>query len=250
MEEALRVLSSLGAHIETITLPPLQQFYDVKTVLTKFEVFAEHNAMLATRLRDFGADFLGMTLAGALYTADDYALAQSARKKLDAAMCDALTRCDLVVTASSGPAAPFSAYGPARVIDHWSKPNRETPFSVTGQPALSLCIGFDDDGMPLGMQIAGRAFDERTVLRAGHAYELATAWRKQRPVVSMESHAAPAPAVSATAPDHDPLLAQAVRALHAHGITPADAQRTQLAAVAPHAIAAARRLREIPGVAE
>ena len=55
------------------------------------------------------------------------------------------------------------------------------PFNLTGQPALSLCSGFDDSGLPLSLQIVGRHFDEATVLRIGHAYERATPWRKRRP---------------------------------------------------------------------
>ncbi|MFC7541006.1 hypothetical protein ACFQU2_18210 [Siccirubricoccus deserti] len=50
-------------------------------------------------------------------------------------------------------------------------------------PTLSLCNGFSANGLPLSLQIAGRAFDEATVFRIGHAYEAATSWRAQRPAV-------------------------------------------------------------------
>ena len=46
-----------------------------------------------------------------------------------------------------------------------------------------MCMGFSPDGMPLGLQIAGRLWDETTVLRAGHAYERATPWRDKRPAL-------------------------------------------------------------------
>jgi len=61
------------------------------------------------------------------------------------------------------------------------RPMYMLPFNLTGQPALSLCNGFDDNGLPLSLQIVGRHFDEATVLRIGHAYERATPWRKRRP---------------------------------------------------------------------
>ena len=54
------------------------------------------------------------------------------------------------------------------------------PFSLIGVPALSVCMGFAD-GLPFGLQIAGRAFEDATVLRIGHAYERATPWRDNRP---------------------------------------------------------------------
>jgi aspartyl-tRNA(Asn)/glutamyl-tRNA(Gln) amidotransferase subunit A len=53
-------------------------------------------------------------------------------------------------------------------------------FNVTGTPAISLPCGFTQDGLPIGMQIAGRAFDESTLLRAAYAYEQDTGWFNRR----------------------------------------------------------------------
>ncbi len=55
------------------------------------------------------------------------------------------------------------------------------PFNATHLPALSLPCGFTRAGLPVGMQIAGRPFDEATVLRVGHAYEQATEWHLRTP---------------------------------------------------------------------
>ena len=54
---------------------------------------------------------------------------------------------------------------------------------TTGQPAASVCCGFGADGMPLAFQLAGRPFDEASVLAAGSAYERATPWRSRRPTL-------------------------------------------------------------------
>src|SRR5699024_2284795 len=48
------------------------------------------------------------------------------------------------------------------------------PADLTGQPTLAVPVGFDSAGMPIGMQLTGRPFDEQTILRAGRAYESAT----------------------------------------------------------------------------
>jgi aspartyl-tRNA(Asn)/glutamyl-tRNA(Gln) amidotransferase subunit A len=55
------------------------------------------------------------------------------------------------------------------------------PFSVTGHPAISVCCGFSGAGLPVGLQIVGRPFDERTVLRVAAAYEQAAGWHKRQP---------------------------------------------------------------------
>jgi aspartyl-tRNA(Asn)/glutamyl-tRNA(Gln) amidotransferase subunit A len=59
------------------------------------------------------------------------------------------------------------------------------PFNVTGNPALAIPTGFSKSGLPLGMQIVGRAFDEVTVLRVGAAYEAAAGWNHKRPELEM-----------------------------------------------------------------
>ena len=53
--------------------------------------------------------------------------------------------------------------------------------NLAGLPALSLPCGFAADGMPIGMQIIGKPFDEATILRVAHGYEQATEWHKKKP---------------------------------------------------------------------
>jgi Asp-tRNA(Asn)/Glu-tRNA(Gln) amidotransferase A subunit family amidase len=55
------------------------------------------------------------------------------------------------------------------------------PFNATHLPALSLPCGFNQAGHPIGLQLAGRAFDEAMILRVGHAYEQATGWHLRTP---------------------------------------------------------------------
>ena len=55
---------------------------------------------------------------------------------------------------------------------------------MTGQPAMSVCTGFGEGGLPVSMQLIGRPFEDATVLRAAHTYERATAWRDRRPALA------------------------------------------------------------------
>jgi aspartyl-tRNA(Asn)/glutamyl-tRNA(Gln) amidotransferase subunit A len=55
------------------------------------------------------------------------------------------------------------------------------PFNYLGVPALALPCGFLASGLPVGMQLVGRPFDEATILRLGHAFQQATDWHKREP---------------------------------------------------------------------
>jgi aspartyl-tRNA(Asn)/glutamyl-tRNA(Gln) amidotransferase subunit A len=58
-----------------------------------------------------------------------------------------------------------------------------SPFNVAGTPAMSVPCGFSSGGLPIGMQIVGRPFDEWSVFKVAHAYEQATDWRLRRPAL-------------------------------------------------------------------
>ena len=56
------------------------------------------------------------------------------------------------------------------------------PANFTGLPAISVPCGFTRDGLPIGLQLIGRAFDEATLLRIAFSYESANDWRARRPI--------------------------------------------------------------------
>lgn len=149
---------------------------------------------------------------------------------------------DLFVTASSGPAARFDRVS---ILKAWVNPNIHTAFSVTGGPCVAVCNGFTRDGLPLSMQIAGRPFDDATVLSAAHAYEQATQWRARRPALvagTPRVPVAPPPYLSGIT------VGEATRKLaeqHAHhaGLKLNNMQFALLCEVAPYALAMAHRIR-------
>ena len=161
---------------------------------------------------------------------------------------DALYRdFDVLLTASSAPAQRLDRLVGTGFAQKWENPNIYTPFNVTGGPALSVCNGYTRSGLPLAMQIAGRPFDEATVLRAGDAYERATAWRQRRPQLVP---GATAPALVAPPPermgadDVDAGTRALVEAAIARaGLRLGDDQRALLYRVAPPVIAAVNRIR-------
>jgi aspartyl-tRNA(Asn)/glutamyl-tRNA(Gln) amidotransferase subunit A len=184
LEQALEVFRSLGATIEDARIRPAMDYYDVKIIGAESELYAVHEPVLRRRLGDFGEDFLGRSLGALLFSGADYVQASRERRAMIAEMQAVYERFDLLLTLGPGPAPRLDAH---QMINFWRRASLTTPFNVLGGPAISQCIGFTPEGLPLAMQIVGRPFDEPTVLRAAHAYETATDWRAHRPILDPDA---------------------------------------------------------------
>jgi len=199
LEEAFAVLRSLGATLGEVRLRPAQDYYDVKVTIAESELLAVHERALRSRPYDFGEDFLGRVLPAVLISGRDYVQAQRERRRILAEMAPVYSDFDVLVTATAG--APAPRLGTWRTIEFWKRASLTTPFNVTGGPALAQCIGFSSNGLPLSMQVAGRPFDDATVLRVAHAYEKATSWRTRRPQLDPEAEfSTTTPPISEPAP--------------------------------------------------
>lgn len=176
--DAVDVLQGLGATVHTVTLPPLVEFNDSKRVIAMAELFAIHQSTMRTRPDLLGSSLRFRIYGGALLRAEDYVQASRLRARLTSATQRVLREVDLIVTPCSEPAGLLQDGNPESLFESLSY---TAPFNSSGNPALSVCSGFDADGMPHSLQIVGRLFDEATVLRAGDAYEKATPWRHRRP---------------------------------------------------------------------
>jgi amidase len=104
-----------------------------------------------------------------------YAKAQNLGRRLRDDYAEALERFDVLVmptTAMKAQPIPVGAGIPEVLAAALGNLHNTSPFDVTGNPALSVPCGMSD-GLPVGMMLVGRHFDDATVLRAGHAYEMA-----------------------------------------------------------------------------
>jgi aspartyl-tRNA(Asn)/glutamyl-tRNA(Gln) amidotransferase subunit A len=182
IDRAAETLAKLGADVEEITLPDYELFNACGRIIMYTEAYAIHEQDYQTRPLDFGMlTYLRMTL-GAFVTATDLHQAMRLRRELTRAVNLKLKTYDALITASAlMPAPAFSD------IDPNSPPNwpiQTMPFNVTGNPAMSIPTGFSASGLPLSMQIVGRAFAESTVLRIGAAFEAATGLNARRPALA------------------------------------------------------------------
>ena len=246
MDAAIEVLQRLGARVGTARMRTRQEYNDVKMVIAKAEIVVIHDKELRERPQDFGADFLGRNLPGYLFTAADYVRAQRERRSMVDEMQPLYDEFDVLLTASGAPASRLDALVGSGFSNKCEQPNIYTPFNVTGGPALALCNGFTKAGLPLSMQIAGRPFDEETVLRVGHAYEQATTWRKRRPQLvpgAVASELQPGTEKQSPVAVDDASRSFVEAAIARAGLTLTDQQRALLYRVAPTVLAAVARIR-------
>ncbi|BBK36398.1 glutamyl-tRNA(Gln) amidotransferase subunit A [Allostella sp. ATCC 35155] len=179
MEAALGVLRGLGAEVVDVTLSPGQDYSACGNILMLAEGFAVHEADLRSRPEKFGWILRERLVLGGMLSAADYIQAGRLRRRLAAEMEAALERVDVLVTPGAWSAAPRIDEVPA--FQFFRRPSLMSPGNVSGLPALCVCNGFSQSGLPLALQVMGRRFDEATVLRVGDAFEQATPWRDRRP---------------------------------------------------------------------
>jgi aspartyl-tRNA(Asn)/glutamyl-tRNA(Gln) amidotransferase subunit A len=170
-DAAAERLAGLGADVAEAQMPDYTLMHAAGAVLLQAEALALHRADLAARGADYGRAAFRALVSGAALTAADLAAARRAaillRAEIDVTV---LADHDLILTATTlTPAPPLAPFRDGRPV--WT-PMRTLPFNLTGHPALSLPAGLSG-GLPLGVQIIGRAGDEAAVCRTGHALESA-----------------------------------------------------------------------------
>ncbi|OEJ24389.1 hypothetical protein AR457_07430 [Streptomyces agglomeratus] len=183
IERALGVLGGLGADVEQVVLEPYDVFNAVGRVVFAAEAFATHEDDLRQHPRSFGRYTYQRVMPGAGIGAADLLRAHEVRRMLTRRLDETVfAGHDVLITACGQTTAARWSDFP----ENWPPPKlandmQTIPFSVTGHPALSLPIGFADNGLPIGLQIIGRPFEEATVFRVAAALESALGRRDRRP---------------------------------------------------------------------
>jgi len=187
ISEFLRVLESLGAVTVEVSFPRLGLVQAIYPLILCAEASSYHESTLRSRPHDFGPAIRERLELGRMILATDYVNAQRCRtvaiREYGALMKKVTV---LVIPTSPSPARKLKGSPSAQ---QWSDEasgggvNHLAPFNVVGAPALSLPCGFSANGLPIGVQIAGRPFDEASVLHVAHVYETETAWNLIQPHV-------------------------------------------------------------------
>jgi aspartyl-tRNA(Asn)/glutamyl-tRNA(Gln) amidotransferase subunit A len=179
---AARVLEDLGAIVNDVELGQLREAAHANGVMTTSDAAAFHHERLRRAPEDFGADVRDRLCRGATRPTIEYVEARRTQSLLRRQFQRWFLEHDVAVMPTTPTAAPvrdgLDAVEAARQLTRLT-----APFNLTGLPALSLPCGFTRDGLPIGLQIVGPPWGEARVLRAGCAYEQATAWHARTPTL-------------------------------------------------------------------
>ena len=185
---AIDALEDRGAVVTEVSFPMFGQSDPISTAIIMAEAAAYYRDLLSTDADKMYPPVRLRLEAGLFISAADYLRAQQARAMFNKQARRLLEQVDLL----AGPTEPVTApkllansvqAGERKVGTVTALTQYTRAYNITGFPAISVPCGFDESGLPIGFQLAGRPFDDATVLRAAHAYEQATDWGQQRPPV-------------------------------------------------------------------
>jgi len=186
VEAAAKQLERAGAIVDEANLTQVVHVAAASSAIVASEALAYHAAWIRSRAQDYQQDVRERLRVGAFVSGVHYVRAQQVRALVSREVDEALARRDVLLA----PATPI----PATVLGE-----RETtlgdgtsdvrsalirltrPFNFSGHPACATPCGFTGSGLPIGLQVVGRPFDEATVLRVVDAYQRLTDWHTRRP---------------------------------------------------------------------
>ena len=184
VSDATAVLGELGATVEEVSIPLSMDAGVASAVLLAVEPALNQQDWIKERIEDYGHDVRILLLTGSLLPAQAYYKAQKLRTMLRRQVLEALEKYDVLVLPTAGKGAqPLEDDPPITSKETASRlPFLFTRiFNLASCPAMSLPCGFDERGLPVGLQIGARPEGEETIFKVAHAYEQATQWHTMRP---------------------------------------------------------------------
>jgi aspartyl-tRNA(Asn)/glutamyl-tRNA(Gln) amidotransferase subunit A len=189
-EAAMSVLEDLGATLVDVSLPYFAEINTTTMVTMAAEALAYHRQDMQSRWSDYAAGTRQWVAMGALVSGADYVQAQRVRRVAQKELGQLMQSVDAIVT----PTAVCGALKYAELEDGGIAKLMGRMFTsywdAVGNPALVVPMGFTAAGLPLSLQIAGRAFDEPTILRIGDAFQRSTDFHLRTPELIKEMVAA------------------------------------------------------------
>ena len=190
MEAALAVLVTRGATVSRFELPLMDAIAAYGGIVSRVEAAPIHAEWMRSDPQAYGAHISGRMYPGYAIPAAYYVEALSRRGPvLRAFAAEVFAKFDVLVTPTIRTCLPTLAetdidHGPPGTEHRFMAVSANTrPFNYLGLPAISVPCGFDPNGCPIGLQIAGRPFGEGRILQAAGAYQTDTDWHAAKPPI-------------------------------------------------------------------
>jgi aspartyl-tRNA(Asn)/glutamyl-tRNA(Gln) amidotransferase subunit A len=186
VEEAIATLERLGAELEDLTLPPPPEAVAALLAILMPEAAVYHLPWLREQPENYSAAVRERLELGAITPAISYIQGQQARRRFIDAFLSAMEPFDLFVT----PTAPTAATLLEGDLTTGDQADPQVlaalihfagPFNLTGFPAVTIPCGFTPGGLPIGMQLVAKPWQQGPLLAAAHAYQQATDWHRRLP---------------------------------------------------------------------
>jgi aspartyl-tRNA(Asn)/glutamyl-tRNA(Gln) amidotransferase subunit A len=190
MDAALQVLAGRGAVVSRFDLPLMDAIAAYGGIVSRVEAATIHAEWMRTDPQAYGAHISARMYPGYAIPAPYYIESLSRRGPiLRAFAAEVFAKVDVLVTPTIRTCLPTLAetdidHGPPGTEHRFMAVSANTrPFNYLGLPAISVACGFDPNGLPIGLQIAGRPFAEGRILRTADAYQADTRWHWERPAI-------------------------------------------------------------------
>jgi aspartyl-tRNA(Asn)/glutamyl-tRNA(Gln) amidotransferase subunit A len=186
---AAKTFERAGAVVDEVNLERVAEVSVASFAIVPVEALAYHAEWLRTRPRDYQPDVRERLMLGAFVSGVQYVRGQQVRQLVRQELDAVLARRDVLLAPATPVPAPVLGEKETTLGDGKSDVRSALirltrPFNLSGHPACAVPCGFTATGLPIGMQIVGRPFDEATVLRAADAYQRSTDWHTRRPVLA------------------------------------------------------------------
>lgn len=188
LEQAAREFERLGASMEEVSLPHLGEWVEPTDLIALVEARNDHEAAgyFPARAAEYGEDVRKRLEKGGEVRAADYVRALALRQQAQKEFAAVFARVEAILAPTVPIAAPpigqkVVSIGGEQESVRAALLRMNRPANFAGIPAISLPCGFTREGLPLGLQLLGRAWDEARLLRIAYAYEQATEWHNRHP---------------------------------------------------------------------
>ena len=185
VSKAAAFFADSGAQVKEVSIPLAAHSNAISTVL-RVEAPTNYRDLIRDRVQEINHDNRIAYLTWSLIPALAYYKGLKLRALLRRQVLEALSKFDVLLSPTMGVSPPDITPDQAITSKANTQRNRSgltTTFSLASAPALSLCCGFTSDNLPIGLQLAGKPFDEQTILNTAYAYEQNTDWHTRRPPV-------------------------------------------------------------------